>query len=120
MDRSLNAGPNGAVYLVFAARTPIGKFAGALADVPATTLRGIAIAAAVERAGVPADSIDEVLMGQVLQAGVRQGRRCAGRFDWRSAEGPGAAGRGRPGSRATGDAEGGCPRLHERDDHQPR
>src|SRR6478736_5597192 len=70
MDRSLNAGPNGAVYLVSAARTPIGKFAGALADVPATALGGIAIAAAVERAGVPTDSIDEVLMGQVLQAGV--------------------------------------------------
>jgi acetyl-CoA C-acetyltransferase len=72
MDRSLNAGPNGAVYLVSATRTPIGKFAGALADVPATTLGGIAIAAAVERSGVPADSIDEVLMGQVLQAGVGQ------------------------------------------------
>src|SRR5436190_10878503 len=72
MDRSLNAGPNGAVYLVSATRTPIGKFAGALADVPATTLGGIAIAAAVERACVPADAVDEVLMGQVLQAGVGQ------------------------------------------------
>src|SRR5262245_24783836 len=69
MDRSLEAGPNGNVYLVSAARTPIGKFAGALADVPATTLGGIAIAAAVKRAGVPTDAIDEVLMGQVLQAG---------------------------------------------------
>ena len=55
-----------------AARTPIGKFDGSLADVPATTLGGIAIRAAVERAGVPTDQIDEVLMGQVLQAGVGQ------------------------------------------------
>ena len=65
-------GSNGQVYLVSAARTPIGKFDGALADVPATTLGGIAIRAAVERAGVPTDQIDEVLMGQVLQAGVGQ------------------------------------------------
>src|SRR3954468_17316414 len=63
---------NGQVYLVSAARTPIGKFQGSLADVPATTLGSIAIRAAVERAGVPNDQIDEVLMGQVLQAGVGQ------------------------------------------------
>jgi acetyl-CoA C-acetyltransferase len=60
------------VFLVSAARTPIGKFGGSLAEVPATTLGGIAIRAAVERAGVPVDEIDEVLMGQVLQAGVGQ------------------------------------------------
>jgi acetyl-CoA C-acetyltransferase len=72
MDRSNGAGPNGTVYLVSAVRTPIGKFGGAFLDVPATSLGGIAIAAAVERAGVPGDSVDEVLMGQVLQAGVGQ------------------------------------------------
>ncbi len=65
-------GSNGQVFLVSAARTPIGKFNGTLADVPATTLGGIAIRAAVERAGVPTDQVDEVLMGQVLQAGVGQ------------------------------------------------
>ena len=65
-------GPSGQVYVVTAARTPIGKFGGSLADVPATTLGGVAIRAAVERSGVPADQIDEVLMGQVLQAGVGQ------------------------------------------------
>jgi acetyl-CoA C-acetyltransferase len=67
-------GPDGRVYIVSAARTPIGKFAGALADVPATTLGGIAIRAAVERAGLdPASaSIDEVFMGQVLQGGAGQ------------------------------------------------
>ncbi|MET1231290.1 MAG: acetyl-CoA C-acyltransferase, partial [Candidatus Limnocylindrales bacterium] len=66
--------PNGNVYLVSAARTPIGKFAGGLAEVPATTLGGIAIRAAVERAGLePATaSIDEVFMGQVLQGGAGQ------------------------------------------------
>jgi acetyl-CoA C-acetyltransferase len=66
-------GPGGEVYIVSAARTPIGKFAGSLADVPATTLGGIAIRGAVERAGLPEGTpIDEVLMGQVLQAGVGQ------------------------------------------------
>ena len=70
MDRKLSDGPNGSIYLVSAMRTPIGRFGGAFADVPATTLGGIAIRAAVEKAGVPADGIDEVLMGQVLQAGV--------------------------------------------------
>jgi acetyl-CoA C-acetyltransferase len=67
-----NGGPSGQVYLVSAARTPIGKFGGSLADTPATTLGGIAIRAAVERAGVATDAVDEVLMGQVLQAGVGQ------------------------------------------------
>ena len=65
--------PNGNVYLVSAARTPIGKFGGALAGTPAVALGGIAIRAAVERAGLPDGTvIDEVLMGQVLQAGAGQ------------------------------------------------
>ena len=68
-----DTGRNGQVYLVSAARTPIGKFGGALATVPAVELGGIAIRAAVERAGLPDGTpIDEVLMGQVLQAGVGQ------------------------------------------------
>src|SRR4029453_6065924 len=63
-------GRNGHVYVVSAARTPIGKFGGALSTVPAVELGGVAIRAAVERAGLPeATPIDEVLMGQVLQAG---------------------------------------------------
>ena len=67
------AGANGHAYLVSAARTPIGKFAGALSTTPATTLGGVAIQAAVERAGLPEGTpIDDVLMGQVLQAGVGQ------------------------------------------------
>ena len=66
--------PNGHVYLVSAARTPIGKFGGGLAAVPAVELGGIAIRAAVERAGLdPASAVfDDVLMGQVLQGGAGQ------------------------------------------------
>jgi acetyl-CoA C-acetyltransferase len=67
------SGPNGHVYLVSGARTPIGKFGGALAGVPATGLGATAIRAAVERAGL-ADGValDEVIMGQVLGAGSGQ------------------------------------------------
>jgi acetyl-CoA C-acetyltransferase len=66
-------GPNGHVYVVSAARTPIGRFGGALAGVPAVELGGVAIRSAVERAGLPEGTpIDEVLMGQVLQAGAGQ------------------------------------------------
>jgi acetyl-CoA C-acetyltransferase len=66
------SGPNGQVYIVSAARTPIGKFGGALAGVPAVELGAVAISAAVERGLPPDATVDEVLMGQVLQAGVGQ------------------------------------------------
>ena len=67
------SGPNGHVYIISAARTPIGKFGGALAGVPAVELGGVAIRAAVERAALPEGTpVDEVLMGQVLQAGAGQ------------------------------------------------
>jgi len=67
------AGRDGQVFIVSAARTPIGKFGGALSGTPATTLGGVAIRAAIERSGLPQGTpIDEVLMGQVLQAGVGQ------------------------------------------------
>jgi acetyl-CoA C-acetyltransferase len=67
-----NTSPNGHVYIVSAARTPIGKFGGALSAVPAVQLGAVAISAAVER-GLPLEAtVDEVLMGQVLQAGVGQ------------------------------------------------
>ena len=65
--------PGGDVFLVAAVRTPIGRFGGAFVDVPATTLGGHAIRAAVARSGLPAgEPIDDVLMGQVLQAGAGQ------------------------------------------------
>ncbi|HET9852249.1 MAG TPA: acetyl-CoA C-acetyltransferase [Candidatus Limnocylindrales bacterium] len=69
---SPNPGPNGHVYIVSAARTPIGKFGGALSTVPAVQLGAVAISAAVERGLPPEAVVDEVLMGQVLQAGVGQ------------------------------------------------
>lgn len=60
------------VFIVSAVRTPIGRFLGALADVPAPHLGASAIRAAVQRAGVRPEQVDEVLMGCVLQAGVGQ------------------------------------------------
>ena len=54
------------------ARTPIGKFGGALADLEAVDLGGIAIRAALERANVEPGDVDYVIMGQVLQAGAGQ------------------------------------------------
>jgi acetyl-CoA C-acetyltransferase len=73
MADTTHTGRNGGVYLVSAARTPIGKFGGAMSAVPAVELGGVAIKAAVERAGLPEGSaIDEVLMGQVIQAGAGQ------------------------------------------------
>ncbi len=66
--------PNGQTFIVSAARTPIGKFGGALSAVPATELGATAIRAAVERAGLDPATVqfDDVLMGQVLQAGSGQ------------------------------------------------
>ena len=55
-----------------AARTPIGAFLGGLAAITATQLGAIAIKCALERAGVKADQVDEVFMGNVVQAGVGQ------------------------------------------------
>lgn len=60
------------VYIVAAARTPIGSFLGGLSTIPATTLGAIAIKGAIEKGNIPADKIDEVFMGNVLQAGVGQ------------------------------------------------
>jgi acetyl-CoA C-acetyltransferase len=55
-----------------AARTPIGKMGGGLCTLDATELGGIAIKAALERAGVDPEQVDHVVMGQVLQAGQGQ------------------------------------------------
>ena len=60
------------VYILSAARTPIGKFGGALSTTPATELGAIAIRAAVERSGIAGERVDEAIMGQVLQAGAGQ------------------------------------------------
>jgi acetyl-CoA C-acetyltransferase len=58
--------------IVAAARTPIGKFLGGLASLTAPELGAIAIRAALERSGVPASDVDEVIMGNVVQGGVGQ------------------------------------------------
>jgi acetyl-CoA C-acetyltransferase len=56
------------VVIVGAARTPIGSFLGALASIPAPRLGAVAIREAILRAGVSPSSVDEVIMGNVLQA----------------------------------------------------
>ena len=65
--------PMSDIVIVSAARTPVGSFNGALASLPAHELGAIAIGAAVERAGIATSDVDEVIMGQVLQAGAGQG-----------------------------------------------
>ncbi len=59
-------------YIISAARTPVGSFRGSFKTLTATDLGGVAIAAAIERSGLGADRFDEVIMGNVLQAGVGQ------------------------------------------------
>ena len=61
-----------AVYIVGAARTPIGSYLGAFASVTAPQLGAVAIRAAVERSGLAAGDVGEVFMGNVLSAGIGQ------------------------------------------------
>ncbi|HEX6913893.1 MAG TPA: acetyl-CoA C-acyltransferase [Chitinophagaceae bacterium] len=63
---------NRTVYIVSAVRTPMGSFGGSLKDVTAPQLGATAIKAAVERAGIKPEQVDEVLMGNVIQANVGQ------------------------------------------------
>jgi acetyl-CoA C-acetyltransferase len=60
------------VVVVAGARTPIGSFQGALASLPAPRLGGMAVRAALERAGVTPDAVGEVYLGCVLAAGIGQ------------------------------------------------
>ena len=69
------------VYIISAVRTPLGSWGGALKDFSATKLGSIAIKGALERAGVAASEVNEVLMGSVLQANLGQApARQAARF----------------------------------------
>lgn len=61
-----------AVYIVAAKRTPVGRFQGALKGASASQLGATAVKAAVEASGVKPESIDEIIMGEVLTAGVGQ------------------------------------------------
>ncbi len=63
---------NKEVYIVSAVRTPMGSFGGALSTVPATKLGAAAISGAIKKAGISTDSIEEVFMGNVLQANLGQ------------------------------------------------
>jgi acetyl-CoA C-acetyltransferase len=58
------------VVIAGAVRTPIGTFSGAFVDTPATTLGSIVIAEALKRANVAPDQVDEIIMGNVLSAGL--------------------------------------------------
>ncbi|MCC7367504.1 MAG: thiolase family protein [Chloroflexi bacterium] len=60
------------VFIVGAARTPIGRFLGGLASVPAVELGAVAARAAVERSGIDPQSVEDVIIGNVVQAGVGQ------------------------------------------------
>ncbi|RID85296.1 acetyl-CoA C-acetyltransferase [Peribacillus asahii] len=62
----------GKTVIVSAARTPFGKFGGALKNLQAVDLGGVAIKEALVRAGVEGDQVDEVIMGMVLQGGAKQ------------------------------------------------
>jgi acetyl-CoA C-acetyltransferase len=62
---------SGSVILT-GARTPIGKLSGAFASLSAADLGGVAIAGALEKAGISGDQVDYVIMGQVIQAGAGQ------------------------------------------------
>src|SRR2546430_12263480 len=60
------------IYIVGAARTPVGKFGGALAKMPASELGALVIRDVLKRAGVSPEQVSEVILGQVLTAGVGQ------------------------------------------------
>jgi len=60
------------VFLLSAARTPIGKFLGELSELPAPRLGAVALGEALKRGRVRPDQVDEVIMGNVVQAGIGQ------------------------------------------------
>ena len=66
------AGNGQDVVIVSAARTPVGSFNGALSTLAAHDLGKVAIEAAMERASVKPDEVEEVIMGQILTAGQGQ------------------------------------------------
>src|SRR5258708_5089164 len=88
--------------IVSAARTPIGKFLGGLAPLQAPELGAVAVRAALQRAGVPADEVEEVILGNVIHAG-------GGRMGGRWVSGARCGGGGAPGGKwRRGPGAGGC------------
>jgi acetyl-CoA C-acetyltransferase len=69
MSSNNGGNPRTTAVIVSAARTPIGRFLGGLAPLSAPQLGAIAVRAALERSGVRADDIEEVILGNVVQAG---------------------------------------------------
>ncbi|MDX1589949.1 MAG: acetyl-CoA C-acyltransferase [Oleiphilaceae bacterium] len=65
--------PQDHVVIVSGVRTPMGGFQGSLASVSATQLGALSIAEAVKRAGISTEQVQEVIMGNVLPAGLKQG-----------------------------------------------
>jgi acetyl-CoA C-acetyltransferase len=61
-----------ASYLIAGCRTPIGKLLGGLSSIPAPRLGAVAVAEAIRRGGLPLDAVEEVIMGNVLSAGLGQ------------------------------------------------
>src|SRR6185436_16197212 len=71
-DARLDSAMTAPVYIASIARTPVGSFLGALSSLAAPLLGATAIRAAVSRAGIKPEQVDEVLMGNVLSAGIGQ------------------------------------------------
>lgn len=61
-----------AAYVISACRTPVGKYLGSLASEPATRLGALAVSEALRRAGVGGEEVEEVIMGNILSAGLGQ------------------------------------------------
>ena len=75
------------VFIVGAARTPIGKFLGSLGSLKASDLGAVALREAISRAGITGKDVDEVIMGHVVQGGqgqapARQAQIKAGSIPW--------------------------------------
>ena len=60
------------IFILSACRTPIGKFGGALKDIPAPRLGAVVVKEAIRRSGTKPEDVDEVYLGNVLQAGLGQ------------------------------------------------
>src|SRR5690606_35646469 len=72
VSKETDMASSNSIVIASAARTPVGSFNGSLAQLPAHQLGAVAIRAALDRAGISAEDVDEVILGQVLTAGQGQ------------------------------------------------